>query len=314
MTVIPKDQLEAEVTLHTVPMPGMSLDGKDSSTAYHLSVITLNRPKKLNAMAHDHYNRLRQLLDIVHADDATAATLLTGTGKFFSAGADFAHVERFSDETTSAAAGDEVEEGSDVTKSRFLSRFAAGNGAITESFARHRHPLFVALNGPAVGVSAAMAAFADICWAHPSAYLLTPFASLGLAPEAAASYTFPRKLGIMLANRALLGGEPIRHDDLVRCGFVSRTIDLPASTSASAPAAGAEFALHCAEQVVEYLRDRNLHSLRVAKELVRRSTGFDRALPAFNWHEAQLAADVFGRGVPQREFAKLKSGTKRHKL
>ena len=290
------------MTLHTVPLPGMSLDGKEPTSPYHLSIVTLNRPSKLNAMSHDHYNRLRQVLDIVHEDDQTAATLLIGSGKFFSAGADFTHIERFSSDTTGADAP--PEQGSDANKTRYMARFAAGNGAITESFARHRHPLFVALNGPAVGVSAAMAVFADFCWAHPSAYLLTPFASLGLAPEAAASFTFPKKLGVMLANRALLGGEAIRTPDLVRCGFVSKVVDLPPG----------EFTRHLVAEVVEYLRDRNLHSLRVAKQLIKESLDFDTRLSLFNWKEAQLAADVFGRGVPQGEFAKLKSGAKRHKL
>ncbi|BFZ57754.1 dodecenoyl-CoA isomerase [Savitreella phatthalungensis] len=300
------DAAASELTLEKHALPGMT-DGLASSAgkAFHLSVITIRRPRKLNAMSHFHYTRLRQLLEQVDADDCTAATLIVGIGKFFSAGADFTSINSF-DEADKKAGADKAAEME--PKSAFIARFAAGNGDITQAFLNHRHPLFVGLNGPAVGVSAAMVAYADVVVASPSTYLLTPFASLGLAPEAGASFMLPYKLGPMVANRLLLGGEAVRYDDLARAGFIARTL----SDADDAKKGEGSFARACIDTVTEYLSDRNLSSLRWAKQLMTRS--IRDKVESHNWSEVLLAGQAFGSGVPQSEFARLASGAKRHKL
>ena len=53
-----------------------------------LSIITLNRPQKYNALSGWHYKRLSNLMRQVSEDQDTVATIIVGTGKFFSAGAD----------------------------------------------------------------------------------------------------------------------------------------------------------------------------------------------------------------------------------
>ena len=63
-------QVEQEVTLET---------------RGHTAIITLNIPKKLNALNGDHYFRLAKLMQEAAAMDNTYITILTGKGRFFSA-------------------------------------------------------------------------------------------------------------------------------------------------------------------------------------------------------------------------------------
>ncbi|KAH0146121.1 hypothetical protein KCU67_g12357, partial [Aureobasidium melanogenum] len=66
-------QVEQEITLET---------------RGHTAIITLNVPKKLNALNADHYYRLAKLMKEAAAMDNTYITVLTAKGRFFSAGAD----------------------------------------------------------------------------------------------------------------------------------------------------------------------------------------------------------------------------------
>lgn len=55
------------------------------STRGNIAIITLNLPKKLNALTQDHYYRLAMLMHEVAARDDISITVLTGNGRFFSA-------------------------------------------------------------------------------------------------------------------------------------------------------------------------------------------------------------------------------------
>ena len=54
-------------------------------TKGRIAIITLNLPKKLNAMTQDHYYRVAQLMHEIAARDDIYITVLTGSGRFFSA-------------------------------------------------------------------------------------------------------------------------------------------------------------------------------------------------------------------------------------
>lgn len=82
-----------------------------------------------------------------------------------------------------------------------------------------------ALNGPAVGLSAALIGFSDFIYAAPHAFILTPFTSLGLVAEGGASRGFVQRMGIAKANEALIMSKRITSDELVKCGFVNEIFD-----------------------------------------------------------------------------------------
>ncbi|KKK14288.1 hypothetical protein P175DRAFT_0331294 [Aspergillus ochraceoroseus IBT 24754] len=262
-----------------------------------IAIITLNQPKKLNALNQDLYYLLGERLREVDKRDEITITVLTGKGRFFSAGADV---------TSTRPGGGGL---SQTSRRELVRTFVANNIDITHTFSHHSKILVAALNGPAVGLSAALIAMADFVYAAPHTFLLTPFSSLGLVAEGGASVAFVERLGIAKANEALLHSKRITCDELVAAGFVNKVIAAPSGK----PDDSAGFL----EKVLEEVEDRmgphlNQSSLLRIKELVRKPGR--EIMDRQNTIEAFAGLERFLLGVPQEEFRKLASGEKKHKL
>lgn len=167
----------------------------------------------------------------------------------------------------------------------------------------------MALNGPAVGLSAALIAHADFIYAAPHAFVLTPFSSLGLVAEGGASRAFVERLGIAKANEALIMSKRVPCEELVAAGFVNKVIEADSKNK--------EDSTGFLKNVLAEVDDRlgthlNQSSLLKIKELVRRPER--EILDRQNGIEAFMGLERFMMGVPQEEFRKLASGEKKHKL
>lgn len=188
-----------------------------------------------------------------------------------------------------------------------LRTFVLNNLEITHAFYTHPKILITALNGPVVGLTAALIALSDFIYAAPHAFLLTPFTSLGLVAEGGASVAFVQRLGIAKANEALLMSKRIMADDLLAVGFINKIIDVGDKDN------DAKFLKEVLAEVDNRLGDHlNSESLLKMKALIRR--------PERESLDRQSVAEIFGgyerfmAGVPQEEFRKMASGEKRHKL
>jgi peroxisomal 3,2-trans-enoyl-CoA isomerase len=192
----------------------------------------------------------------------------------------------------------------------WLKSFVSNNLHITHAFYTHPNILITALNGPAIGLSAALIAFSDFIYAAPHAFLLTPFSSLGLVSEGNASIGFVRRLGISKANEALIMSKRISIEELVQTGFVNKVIDAGSNRDSG-------FSERFLGKVLEEVEERlgshlNSESLVGIKALIQR--------PEREKLDRQGVEEVFGglerflKGVPQEEFRKVASGEKKHKL
>jgi len=187
--------------------------------------------------------------------------------------------------------------------------FLANNLDITHTVYSHSKILVVALNGPVVGLTAAVIAFADFIYAAPHTFLLTPFSSLGLVAEGGASRGFVQRLGISKANEALLMSKRISCDELVATGFVNKVI--------SAPSGKADDSDGFLKAVLAEVDNRlglhlNQSSLLGIKKLIRQPER--DVLDRQNLLEVFGGLDRFVAGIPQEQFQKLASGEKKHKL
>lgn len=263
-----------------------------------VAIITLNRPEKYNALSGAHYRRLARLMARVNADDGVVATLWRSTGKFFSAGADVRAAS--SSPATATEADDEDDEDGD-DEGFYMRQFTGGNLNITHEFFHHRHPLFVSLNGPVIGMTAALVAYGDFIYATEDAYLLTPFASLGLAPEGGSSVMFPLKMGAGLANRALILSERLTSQELARAGFIGELF-----------ARGDDLDERVFRHIEAVMTDKNVESMRIAKEHIR--DGLRERLESANVKEVYGAIERFNAGIPQEQFMRLATKEKKHKL
>src|SRR5438045_6783694 len=86
----------------------------------------------------------------------------------------------------------------------WLRAFAIDNLELTHTFYSHPKILVTALNGPVVGLTAAIIAHSDFIYAMLHTFLFTPFSSLGLVAESNSSRSFVERLGISKANEALI--------------------------------------------------------------------------------------------------------------
>jgi peroxisomal 3,2-trans-enoyl-CoA isomerase len=188
----------------------------------------------------------------------------------------------------------------------WLKSFVANNLNITNAFYTHSKILITALNGPAIGLSAALIAFSDFIYCVPHTFLLTPFSSLGLVAEGGASRGFVQRLGISKANEALIMSKRITSDELLATGFVNKIFDC-------AKGEDAKFRELVFKEVDDKLGAHLIgDSLTGIKALIRK--------PERDLLDSQGTAEVFAglnrflSGVPQEEFRKIASGQKRHKL
>jgi Delta3-Delta2-enoyl-CoA isomerase len=196
-------------------------------------------------------------------------------------------------------------EGTDLAR-HWLRNFVANNLNITHAFYTHPKILVTALNGPAIGLSAALIAFSDFIYCVPHTFLLTPFSSIGLVAEGGASRAFVQRLGISKANEALIMSKRITAEELLQVGFVNKIFDCGKGDDE-------KFRQLVFEEIDNRLGDHLIgDSLTKIKALIRKP---DRdVLDAQGVAEVFAGLERFKSGIPQEEFRKLASGEKRHKL
>jgi peroxisomal 3,2-trans-enoyl-CoA isomerase len=164
-----------------------------------------------------------------------------------------------------------------------------------------------ALNGPVVGLSAALISFSDFIYAAPHTFLLTPFSSLGLVTEGNASIGFVQRLGISKANEALIMSKRISCEELVQTGFVNKVFDVGGKDKSD------EFLGEVMKEVNDRLGEHlNSESLVKIKELIQGP--MREKLDRQGVEEVFAGMKRFMKGVPQEEFRKIASGEKKHKL
>ncbi|VUC29022.1 unnamed protein product [Clonostachys rosea] len=259
-----------------------------------VAVLTIDNQQKLNALTQAGYYDLAQKLREIATHDEVFITVILAKGRYFSAGADVTIAR------ATPAAGDV-----DIHK-HWLQNFVAFNLNITHAFSTHPKILVVGLNGPVVGLSAAIVAFADFIYAAPHTFLLTPFSSLGLVAEGGASHALVQRLGPARANEALIMSKRITADQLVQTGFVNAIFDVEK---------GDDVRFHqlvlkeVDERLGEHLSGSSLVGI---KKLIRRPEL--EITNEQNVHEVFAGLERFVQGIPQEEFRKIASGEKKHKL
>ncbi|MFE6507241.1 enoyl-CoA hydratase/isomerase family protein [Nocardioides sp. NPDC057767] len=171
--------------------------------------LTLNRPDQLNAFNQALYVALAEALRAADEDPEVAVVLLTGAGRAFSAGTDLLEMK----ETASSAGGDADDGGSH------------GFIGLLDSLVAFSKPLVVAVNGLGLGIGATLLGYADLVFASTSARFKTPFTTLGVAPEAASSFLFPRLIGRQNAAWMLMSGEWVSAGEAQQMGLVWRVTE-----------------------------------------------------------------------------------------
>lgn len=168
-----------------------------------LRIITLNRPDALNAVNDNLHVGLAGLWRRLSEDRSARAAVLTGAGRAFSAGGDFAYLAELAQDADLRA------------------KTIAHGRDIVLGMARCRVPVVAAVNGPAVGLGCSLVALSDIVYIAPDAYLADPHVQVGLVAADGGPLTWPLHISLMLAKEYALTGQRIAAQRAVELGLAN---------------------------------------------------------------------------------------------
>ncbi|WP_227984059.1 enoyl-CoA hydratase [Nocardia spumae] len=201
-----------------------------------VAVITLNRPKALNALNSQVLTDISAALDELEADAGIGAVVLTGSEKAFAAGADIKEMQSKS----------------------YMDMFLTDHFQGWDRLGAFRKPIVAAVAGYALGGGCELAMMCDILIAADTAKFGQPEIKLGVIPGMGGSQRLTRAVGKAKAMDLILTGRTMDAEEAERSGLVARVV----------PAAEL---LATAVQVAETIAGMSLPSVMIAKEAVNRS-------------------------------------------
>jgi enoyl-CoA hydratase len=201
-----------------------------------VGVVTLNRPKVLNALSPALIAEVTDALSQLEEDGGIRAAVLTGGPRVFAAGADI---------------GDMAER-SPVEQ---LMRDQTGRWSKVTSVSK---PLIAAVNGYALGGGCELALMCDLIVAGDSARFGQPEINLGIIPGAGGTQRWPRTVGKYIAMEVNLIGGQVSAQRAYQMGLVNRVVP-------------AEVTLRVAVEIARQLATKPPLALRLAKESVNKS-------------------------------------------
>jgi enoyl-CoA hydratase len=202
-----------------------------------VGLITLNRPKQLNALNDQLMDELGSALLEMDADDAVGAIVITGNEKAFAAGADIGAMAQWSY--------------MDVFKTGYITRN-------WETIRQIRKPVIAAVSGFALGGGCELAMMCDIVIAADTAKFGQPEIKLGVIPGAGGTQRLPRAVSKAKAMDLCLTARFMDAQEAERAGLVSRVV--PAERVV-------QEALEAAATIAEY----SLPAVMMAKESINRA-------------------------------------------
>ncbi|MCF8587241.1 enoyl-CoA hydratase [Gordonia liuliyuniae] len=205
-------------------------------TEGRVGVITLDRPKALNALNTQLMTEVVDAATALDADQAVGAIVITGSDRAFAAGAD---IKEMSEKSFS-----------DVQSERFFGDWDRLAGLST--------PTIAAVNGFALGGGCELAMLCDLIIAGDTAKFGQPEITLGVIPGIGGSQRLTRAVGKAKAMDLILTGRQMKVDEAERLGLVSRVVP-------------AEQTLSTALEVAAEIAGKSSIAASLAKEAVNRA-------------------------------------------
>ncbi len=201
-----------------------------------VGMVTLNRPRVLNALSPALIAELSDALRRFDADPEIRAVVLTGGPRVFAAGADIGDM-------------------ADRSPVEQLQRDQTGRWAAIAAFSK---PLIAAVNGYALGGGCELALMCDLIIAGDGARFGQPEINLGIIPGAGGTQRWPRTVGKYVAMEVNLGGAPLSAQRAHQLGLVNKVVP-------------AEVTIGVARQVAAQLAEKAPVAVRLAKEAVNQA-------------------------------------------
>jgi enoyl-CoA hydratase len=172
--------------------------------SHHVARITLHHPPA-NVLNLSVLKELELVLNELEEDEYVRVVIVTGTGRFFCAGADLHELAHL----TTVHSGEE---------------FALRGQSLLSCIERSQKPVLAAINGTCLGGGLELALACHIRVAAAGALLGLPEIKLGLIPGFGGTQRLPRVVGASKAAEMILTGESLSAEEALRIGLVSRVV------------------------------------------------------------------------------------------
>lgn len=166
------------------------------------SVITLNRPQKMNAFTVEMLKALQKVIHQESNNENCRAILITGNGKGFCAGQDLNERKG-------------LKEAPDLGAS-----LRENYNPVISTIYQSEKPIICAVNGVAAGAGVGLALACDLVIAAESSKFILSFSRIGLGPDAGISWNLPRLIGQARAKALTILAEPISAEQAVEWGMI----------------------------------------------------------------------------------------------
>src|ERR1700759_1900767 len=173
-----------------------------------VSILTLNRPEKLNALNNELISALVKALDGIELDHAIRAIIVTGAGRAFSSGADIAAFQRY------------IEAG----PAEAVAKFMRPGHRMTRRVEACPKPIVDAVNGLAFGGGCELVEATHIALAAAKASFSKAEINIGIIPTFGGTQRLPRNVGRKAAIGLILTGREFDAAEAARLGLVNRVV------------------------------------------------------------------------------------------
>ncbi|MCU1377314.1 MAG: putative enoyl-CoA hydratase [Acidimicrobiales bacterium] len=178
----------------------------------HISLVTLNRPERMNAMAFDVMIPFREALEEISYDNDTRVVVVTGAGHGFCSGADLTD-------------GGRIPNIDGLTVPTISLRAMELLDDVIMTIRKLHQPVIGAINGAAIGGGFCLSLAFDIRVASEAAYFRAAGINNGLSStELGLSYLLPRAIGASRAFEIMLTGRDVDAAEADRIGLVSQVV------------------------------------------------------------------------------------------
>lgn len=167
-------------------------------------VVTINRPKALNALNNDTLKELSQVVDAIEENEEILGVIITGEGKAFVAGADIRQMQDYKSEEGRKYAG-----------------YAQG---IFDKIEGLEKPVIAAVNGYALGGGCELAMSCDIRIASERAIFGQPEVNLGVIPCFGGTQRLSRLVGTGIAKELIFTGRQVKVEEAKAIGLVNKVV------------------------------------------------------------------------------------------
>lgn len=184
-----------------------------------IAIITINRPKALNALDETTLDSIRQAVDHIESNENIRALIFTGAGKAFVAGADISKMPSMNPADAE--------------------RFSSKGSELFRRIETLPIPVIAAVNGFALGGGCELMLCCDFAIASTYAKFGQPEVNLGIIAGFGGTQRLPRKIPYGIAMELLMNAEIIGADEALRIGLVNRVVEADALMEETKKAANA---------------------------------------------------------------------------